>query len=180
LQAALADIAERIRRNPNWSAGMDRTYGGLDPSRLERMTEAEFAAYQLEQVTKYPWMSRPYPPVPSVERPAESEPSPPRVNRACLPFGQRVRKLRRALGWTQRQAGVHLGAARAQSSGMTKAAPVRCNPRRCGRCGGWSQPMRRNSSPMMPFWTRASDPEAIASCMLSSSYSKAGRSRSWC
>src|SRR6266404_7869473 len=85
-QAALADIAERIRKNPNWSAGVDRTYGGLDPSCLAKMTEAEFAAYQLEQVTKYPWLSYRYPTAPPAERQAVSQPSPQRVNRACLPF----------------------------------------------------------------------------------------------
>jgi DNA-binding XRE family transcriptional regulator len=115
LQAALAYIEERLRKNPKWDSRFDETYCWPDPFFLKRMTEAEFAAWQTRREKQRQCLS--------VARPAEFPPGfhradpPPRpqpqpVVRACLPFGQRIRDLRRALRWTQREAAWQLGVSR--------------------------------------------------------------------
>jgi DNA-binding XRE family transcriptional regulator len=109
-QAALADIAERRRKDPNWTVGADPSYGGLDPFSIERMTDAEFEAYEARRDEERRWLTGNRRPVePQVACLEESRPQPQLVVRAALPFGQRIRVLRCAVGWTQREAGVKLG-----------------------------------------------------------------------
>jgi DNA-binding XRE family transcriptional regulator len=108
-QAALADIAERRRKNPNWTVGADLTYSGPDPWCLERMTEADFEAYQARRDEERRWLRGESGPVKPQVCQQEPPPRPQPVVRAALPFGQRIRDLRRVLGWTQREAGVRLG-----------------------------------------------------------------------
>ena len=108
LQAALADVAERRRKDPNWDARFDLTYHGPFYLRSrEKMTEADFAAWQVQREEERRWLRGDTKPrTPLVEQP------PPRMQpvvRACLPFGERVRDLRHALGWTQRDVALHLG-----------------------------------------------------------------------
>ena len=105
-QAALADIAERRRKNPNWNSKTDPTYVGPYRTFVELMSNAEFDRYMAEKAERS-LQSNPYAPL-VVER-AEPQTVPQPVVRACLPFGQRVRDLRRVLGWTQREVAMQLG-----------------------------------------------------------------------
>ena len=112
-EAALADIAERRRKDPNWTPGNDPTYGGLDLCSIERMTDADFEAYEVRRDEERRWLRGDRRPVePQVACQEEPRPRLLLVVRACLPFGQRIRDLRRALGWTQREAGEQLGVSR--------------------------------------------------------------------
>ena len=106
-QAALADIAERRRKNPNWNSKTDPTYVGPYPTFVELMSDAEFERYMAEKVERGALQRNPY--APSIVERAEPQPMPQRVFRAALPFGQRIRDLRRALGWTQREVAWQLG-----------------------------------------------------------------------
>ncbi len=110
LQAALADVAERRRKDPNWRSVLDPTYSGPDPRRLEGMTEADYAAYEAEREARRRWLrGDPRPVEPQAVRQEEPPLRARTANRACLPFGQRIRDLRRALRWTQREIAWHLG-----------------------------------------------------------------------
>ena len=104
LQAALADLAKRRCGNPSWSPRFDAYYVGPDPAVLESMTEADYDAWRAERERTYEWLRGDYHPV-------ENSPSQAAV-RACLPFGQRVRDLRRAMRWTQSQLAWQLGVSR--------------------------------------------------------------------
>jgi DNA-binding XRE family transcriptional regulator len=106
-QAALADIAERQRKNPHWNSRSDPTYVGPYPTFVELMRDADFDRYMAEKVERGELQRNPYAPL-EVER-AEPQAVPRRVVRAALPFGQRILDLRRVLGWTQREAGEQLG-----------------------------------------------------------------------
>jgi DNA-binding XRE family transcriptional regulator len=106
-QAALADIAERRRKNPNWDSKTDPTYVGPYPTFVELMRDADFDRYMAGKVERGELHRNPYAP-PIVER-AEPQTVPRRVLRAALPFGQRIHDLRRVLGWSQREVAVQLG-----------------------------------------------------------------------
>jgi DNA-binding XRE family transcriptional regulator len=106
-QAALADIAERRRKNPNWNSKTDPTYVGPYPTFVELMSDADFDRYMAEKVERSELLRNPYAPL-AVER-AEPQAVPQRVLRAALPFGQRIRDLRRVLGWSQREVAWQLG-----------------------------------------------------------------------
>jgi DNA-binding XRE family transcriptional regulator len=105
-EAALADIAERRRRDPDWNYRTDPTYFGPFPSFIQMMSDADFDRYMAEKVARGEVRAHPYaPPV------TEPQPTPrPRLPvRSALPFGQRLRELRRAVGWTQREIAAQLG-----------------------------------------------------------------------
>jgi DNA-binding XRE family transcriptional regulator len=106
-QAALADIAERRRKNPNWNSKTDPTYVGPYPTFVELMSDTDFERYMAREVERGKLQHNPYAPL-VVER-AEPRTVPRRVLRAALPFGQRIRDLRRALGWSQREIAWQLG-----------------------------------------------------------------------
>jgi DNA-binding XRE family transcriptional regulator len=104
------NIAERLRKNPNWTVASDPTYSGPYPCSLERMTDADFEVFQAEQAE---WRRRLSPYLHSAQpKPmCEDEPDPrprPQV-RPALPFGQRIRDLRRALGWRQCDIAAQIG-----------------------------------------------------------------------
>jgi len=109
-QAALADITERRRKDPNWNSQADPTYsGGPHPTFIQMMSDAEYDRHMADlgvaerrQLGTDPNTTR------SVEY-IEPRPIPRTVLRVALPFGQRIRELRRALGWTQRKLAPHLG-----------------------------------------------------------------------
>jgi DNA-binding transcriptional regulator YiaG len=107
--AALAYVAERRRQDPNWDYGTDRTYFGPFPAFVQMMSDAEFDRCMGEKVARGELRMNPYAP-PATEQ-MESQPTPrPRApSRAALPFGQRLRELRGALGWTQRDVAAQLG-----------------------------------------------------------------------
>jgi hypothetical protein len=100
-QAALADIAERRRKDPNWNSKTDPTYVGPYPTFVELMSDAEFDRHMVEKVERGQLQRNPYAPL--VAERAEPETVPLRVLRAALPFGQRIVDLRRVLGWSQRE-----------------------------------------------------------------------------
>jgi DNA-binding XRE family transcriptional regulator len=106
-RAALADIAERRRKNPNWNSKTDPTYVGPYPTFVELMSNAEFDRHMAGVVERLHLASNPY------ERRAveqtEPQPTPRKLTRAALPFGQRIRDLRRVLGWSQREVAWQLG-----------------------------------------------------------------------
>jgi DNA-binding transcriptional regulator YiaG len=103
LQAALAYVAERRRWDPSWSTRFDTTYNGPPLAFLEKMTEADYSAWQAEKEKLRQWLRG---------GASLAEPPPSTVNRVCLPFGQRVRDLRRATKWTQSQLAWQLGVSR--------------------------------------------------------------------
>ena len=109
-EAALADIAERRRKDPNWDSRTDPAYRGPHPTFVALMSDAEYdrhMARREEERRRVLAHARSVGPQ-AVER----ECSPPvtrPVLRAALPFGLRIRDLRRTLGWTQRDIAGQLG-----------------------------------------------------------------------
>lgn len=74
------------------------------------MTEADYAAYESRREEERRWLRGDARPVePHAVRQEEPAPRPQPIPRACLPFVQRLRHLRRALGWTQREIAWQLG-----------------------------------------------------------------------
>lgn len=110
LAAALADIAERRSKMPGWRLGLDPTYSGPDPHLLERMTEDEFAAYQETREKSRRWLQGDQQAV--LLRQTEASRVVQSMIAASLPIGQRIRNLRFALGWTQREIAAQIGVSR--------------------------------------------------------------------
>jgi Helix-turn-helix domain len=106
-RAALADIAERRRKDPNWAHGRDPTYSGPNPAFVEFMNDAEFDRAMAGIVERRQLAANPYPPREILHRAPQQQPRP--EFRAALPFGQRIRALRRALRWTQGEIARQLG-----------------------------------------------------------------------
>jgi DNA-binding XRE family transcriptional regulator len=104
--AALADIAERRRRNPNWDYRSDPTYVGPFPPFLTMMTDADFDRHMAEKIERGRLKTNPYA---AAMQPTEPTSRPRLPVRAALPFGQRLRELRRALGWRQCDMAAQLG-----------------------------------------------------------------------
>src|SRR5579864_6933771 len=73
-QAALADIAERRRRDPNWNPKADPTYVGPHPTLVELMSDAEFDREMAWKVQRGQLLRNPYAP-PAVEE-AGPQPQP--------------------------------------------------------------------------------------------------------
>jgi DNA-binding XRE family transcriptional regulator len=109
-QAALADIAERRSQDPNWSPRTDPTYSGTEPAFIQLMSDAEYDRHMAGSSERRQLASNPYPPIGSGER--IELPMSRRVVRAALPLGQRIRDVRRALRWTQRDVALELGVSR--------------------------------------------------------------------
>jgi DNA-binding XRE family transcriptional regulator len=108
-EAALAYIADRRRQDPNWDYRTDPTYNGPFPPFIQMMSDAEFErdmARREEERRRS--LGDPHPVEQQV---VKDEPVPlPRLPvRAALPFGQRIRELRSALGWTQRDVAGQIG-----------------------------------------------------------------------
>jgi DNA-binding XRE family transcriptional regulator len=104
-QVALADIAERRRRDPDWNPRADPTYVGPHPTFVGLMSDAEFDDYMARRERGRPQVEPRAGAICHAGRPGRAQP----VVRAALPFGQRIRDLRRATGWTQREAARQLG-----------------------------------------------------------------------
>jgi DNA-binding XRE family transcriptional regulator len=104
---ALARYKERRRLDPNWDPQTE--YRSPNPVFSPMMTEAECKRYAA-RVEERRGSSGNRQEV-DLQKVRQDEPTPrPRVPvRAALPFGQRIRDLRRALGWTQREVAWHLG-----------------------------------------------------------------------
>ena len=79
--------------DPNWRSRVDSSHSG-PALNLGGSPVSE---------PDYPWLKQP------VQRQSEPLRQPQPINRERMPFGQRIRELRRARGWTQRQAGYALG-----------------------------------------------------------------------
>jgi DNA-binding XRE family transcriptional regulator len=109
-QAALADIAERRRKDPNWSPQTDPTYRGTEPAFIQFMSDAEYDRHMAGVAERRQLAGNSYEPLGSGER--VERPMPGRVVRAALPLGQRIRDVRRALRWTQRDVALELGVSR--------------------------------------------------------------------
>jgi DNA-binding XRE family transcriptional regulator len=95
------------RKNPNWNSKSDPTYVGPYPTFVELMSDADFdrsmsGIVELLHLASNPYARR------ALEQ-TEPQPTPRKVVRACLPFGQRIRDLRRLLGWTQREVAWQFG-----------------------------------------------------------------------
>ena len=106
-QAALSYITERRRQDPDWDYLTDPTYVGPHPTFVGLMGDAEYDRHIAGFVARGQLTTNQCAPR-AIER-NEPEPMPRRVVRAALPFGQRIRELRRALGWTQREVAWELG-----------------------------------------------------------------------
>jgi DNA-binding XRE family transcriptional regulator len=108
-EAALAYIADKRRQDPNWDYRTDPTYSGPFPAFIQMMSDAEFDRYMSEKVARQQLSTNPAASL--ATEPTEPQPTPrPRMPiRAALPFGERIRDLRRALGWTQREVAVQIG-----------------------------------------------------------------------
>jgi DNA-binding XRE family transcriptional regulator len=106
-QAALADIAKRRRKDPNWTPGTDPTYFGPYPTFVPLMSDGEFDRHMAEKVKR--GQASPNSCAPSAVEEALPQTMPRKVIRASLPLGQRIRDLRRAQGWTQRNIAMQLG-----------------------------------------------------------------------
>ena len=103
-QAALAYIAEKLRQDPDWNYKTDPNYVGPYPTFVGLMSDAEFDHHVAAIVERRQLGASPYAP-----RAIEPSPRPQPVARAALPFGQRIRDVRRALGLTQRDIAWELG-----------------------------------------------------------------------
>jgi DNA-binding XRE family transcriptional regulator len=108
-QAALADIAERRRLDPNWNYQADPAYVGPHPTFVPLMSDAAFDSYMAGKVARGQLRTNPYAPQATEHMEPQPTPRPRPTIRAALPFGQRIRQLRRALGWTQREVAVQIG-----------------------------------------------------------------------
>jgi len=106
-QAALAYIAERLREDPNWNYKTDPNYVGPYPTFVSLMSDAEFDHHVAAILKRRQLEINPY--APRAIDHSEPQPRPQPVLRAALPFGQRLRDVRRALGWTQRYIASELG-----------------------------------------------------------------------
>jgi DNA-binding XRE family transcriptional regulator len=81
---------------PNWRVRVDPNHGGVAVNQGARPASEP----------PYPWQTAYQ--KPTVRQP-EPQPQLQPISRECVPFGQRIRELRRARGWTQRQAASALG-----------------------------------------------------------------------
>src|SRR6266851_2612683 len=85
--------------DPNWRPRTDPNHSS------PALSSSSYSVSEPE----YPWLSKNRQPG---QRQPEPLPQPQPMNRELMPFGQRIRELRRARGWTQRQAGYALGVSR--------------------------------------------------------------------
>jgi len=108
-QAVLADIAERRRKDPNWSPRTDPTYSGTEPAFIQMMSDTDYDRHMAGIAERLQLASNEL--LGSGKR-VEPQPMPRRVVRSALPFGQRIRDVRRALRLTQREAASELGVSR--------------------------------------------------------------------
>jgi len=107
-QALLAYVAERLRENPSWDHRTDPAYNGPHPTILQLMSDADFdRVARKEEERRLQNHSRPVEPQVVVLEVPTRRPRPP--VRAALPFGQRLRELRCALGWTQSDVALAIG-----------------------------------------------------------------------
>jgi DNA-binding XRE family transcriptional regulator len=100
-EATLAYIADKRRQDSKWDYRTDPAYNGPFPSFISMMSDADFDRYMAEKEEHRRLLADP--------RPVEPQVLPRMPVRAALPIGQRIRELRRALGWTQRQIARQLG-----------------------------------------------------------------------
>lgn len=106
-KAALACIAERRRKDPNWNYQTDATYRGPHPTFVGLMSDAEFDRHMAATVGRHQLATNS-----DTSRAIEDielQSLPRKVVRVALPFGQRIRDLRRAMGWTQRDVAKQIG-----------------------------------------------------------------------
>jgi DNA-binding transcriptional regulator YiaG len=106
-QALLAYVAERRHEDPNWDYRTDPAYSGPYPAFVQMMSDDEFERDMASNEEARRWLlGDPCPTEPQVVHHEQ----PPRLPvRAALPIGQRIRELRCAQGWTQRQVAAQLG-----------------------------------------------------------------------
>ena len=107
-QAALAHIAEKRRKDPNWNPKPDPTYSGPHPTFVGLMSDAEYDRHMAGVAERHQLATNSYLRSKDEEK-LEPQPTPRRVVRAALPFGQRIRELRRDLRWSQREVASQLG-----------------------------------------------------------------------
>src|SRR5271157_2232077 len=100
-EAALAYIAQRHRQDSGWDYKTDPNYVGPHPTFVGLMSDAEYDRHMAGIAERRQLASNA--PLGSGE-PVGPRPMPsPGVLRAALPFGQRIRDVRRAAGLTQRE-----------------------------------------------------------------------------
>jgi DNA-binding XRE family transcriptional regulator len=109
-EAALVYIAEMRRKDPNWDYRTDPMYLGPHPTFVGLMSDAEYDRYMGGIEERRQLAGNPYAPLGSGER--VELPTSRRAVRAALPLGQRIRDVRRALRWTQRDVALELGVSR--------------------------------------------------------------------
>jgi len=129
-EAALADIAERRRKDPNWNYREDPTYLGPFPPFIQMMSDRDFDRFMAEEVARGQLRVNPYAPPPATDPPPTVRPRGP--VRSALAFGQRLRELRCALGWTQYEIALAIGVSSRTviryeqgQSGPIRIAPLR-------------------------------------------------------
>jgi len=111
LQEALAYVRERLRQNPNWipETAYRAAYRGPHPTLVPTTGEADCGSSIARKEEEHrrllgdPRLVEPQ----LVQQ--EATPRQQLPVRAALPFGQRIRDLRRALGWSQREIAWQLG-----------------------------------------------------------------------
>jgi DNA-binding transcriptional regulator YiaG len=106
-EVALVYIAEMRRKDPNWDYRTDPTYSGPFPAFVQMMSDAEYDRHMAGIEERRQLASNPSAPLGSVERVELTMPR--KVVRAALPFGQRIRDVRRTLQWSQREVAILLG-----------------------------------------------------------------------